>query len=107
MNSITDLLDLEDTDITITDIQIQGQTKTLFLESKPVAHYCPSCGYKMHSLAKPSVQAVFPAAKVHFTRFFTKSSSTRVSASKIEDRFEMAFVFLLTEPFTSASLCPF
>lgn len=24
MNSITDLLDLEDTDITITDIQIQG-----------------------------------------------------------------------------------
>ena len=49
MNSITDLLDLEDADITITDIQIQGQTKTLFLESKPVAHYCPSCGYKMHS----------------------------------------------------------
>ena len=31
MNSITDLLDLEDTDITITDIQIQGQIKTLFL----------------------------------------------------------------------------
>ena len=49
MNSITDLLDLEDADITITDIQILGQTKTLFLESKPVAHYCPSCGYKMHS----------------------------------------------------------
>ena len=49
MNSITDLLDLEDTDITITDIQIQGQIKTLFLESAPVAHFCPSCGYKMHS----------------------------------------------------------
>lgn len=49
MNSITDLLDLEDTDITISDIQIQGQTKTIFLESKPVAHFCPSCGYKMHS----------------------------------------------------------
>ena len=49
MNSITDLLDLEDADITITDIQILGQTKTLFLESQPVAHYCPSCGYKMHS----------------------------------------------------------
>lgn len=29
MNSITDLLDLEDTDITITDIQIQGQTIAL------------------------------------------------------------------------------
>ena len=49
MNSITNLLDLEDADITITDIQIQGQTKTIFLESKPVAHFCPSCGYKMHS----------------------------------------------------------
>ena len=49
MNSITDLLDLEDTDITIRDIQIQGQTKTLVLESKPVAHFCPACGYKMHS----------------------------------------------------------
>lgn len=41
--------DLEDTDITISDIQIQGQTKTLYLESKPIAHFCPSCGYKMHS----------------------------------------------------------
>ena len=39
MNSITDLLDFEDTDITISDIQIQGLTKTLFLESKPVAHF--------------------------------------------------------------------
>lgn len=49
MNSITDLLDLEDTDIIISDIQIQGQTKTLTLETPPVAHYCPSCGYRMHS----------------------------------------------------------
>lgn len=49
MNSITDLLDLEDIDLTISDIQIQGQTKNLFLESKPVAHFCPSCGYKIHS----------------------------------------------------------
>ena len=33
MNSITNLLDLEDTDIKITDIQIQGQTKTLTLST--------------------------------------------------------------------------
>ncbi len=46
MNSITDLFDLEDADITVTAIQIQGQTKTLFLESAPVTHFCPSCGYK-------------------------------------------------------------
>ena len=49
MNSITDLLDLEDTDITITDIQIQGQTKTLTLETPPLAHFCPICGFRMHS----------------------------------------------------------
>lgn len=49
MNSITDLLDLEDSDIIISDIQIHGQTKTITLETPPVAHYCPSCGYRMHS----------------------------------------------------------
>lgn len=49
MNSITDLLDLEDTNIIISDIQIQGQTKTITLETPPTAHFCPSCGYRMHS----------------------------------------------------------
>lgn len=49
MNSITDLLDLEDTDIIITDIKIEGQTKILTLETPPTAHFCPSCGFKMHS----------------------------------------------------------
>ncbi len=33
MNSITDLLDLEDSDIIISDISIQGQTKTITLET--------------------------------------------------------------------------
>jgi transposase len=49
MNSITQLLDLEDSDIIISDIQIQGQTKTLTLETRPSAHFCPSCGFRMHS----------------------------------------------------------
>ena len=49
MNSITDLLDLEDTDIFIIDIQIQGQTKTITFETSPTAHFCPSCGFRMHS----------------------------------------------------------
>lgn len=49
MNSITQLLDLEDSDIIISDIQIQGQTKTLTLETPPSVHFCPSCGYRMHS----------------------------------------------------------
>lgn len=49
MNSITELLNLEDTDITITDISIQGTSKTLTLETRPSLHFCPSCGFKMHS----------------------------------------------------------
>lgn len=49
MNHITDLLDLEDTDVIISDIRIQGQTKTITLETPPTAHFCPSCGYRMHS----------------------------------------------------------
>ena len=32
MNSITDLLDLEDTDVIISDIQIHGQTKPSLLK---------------------------------------------------------------------------
>ena len=48
MNSITELLDLEDTDIIVSDIQIQGQTKTLVLETPPVEHFCPLCRYRMH-----------------------------------------------------------
>ncbi len=49
MYSITDFLDLEDTDVIISDIQIQGQSKTITLETPPSAHYCPSCGYRMYS----------------------------------------------------------
>lgn len=49
MNNITDLLDLEDTDVIISDIRIQGQTKTITLETPPILHFCPSCGYRMHS----------------------------------------------------------
>ena len=48
MNSITDLLDLEDGDLCITETQIQGQTKTITIETIPVAHYCPNCGYRMY-----------------------------------------------------------
>ena len=49
MNSITELLDLEDLNIIISDITIQGTTKTLTLETKPSTHFCPACGFKMHS----------------------------------------------------------
>ena len=49
MNSITELLNLEDSEIFISDISIQGTTKTLTLETKLYSHYCPSCGFRMHS----------------------------------------------------------
>lgn len=49
MNRITKLLDLEDSDVFISDITIQGTTKFLTLETKLCAHHCPSCGFKMHS----------------------------------------------------------
>lgn len=49
MNNITELLDLEDTDLIISDVSVQGITKTLTLETKPFPHFCPSCGFKMHS----------------------------------------------------------
>ena len=35
MNSITDLLDLEDSDIIISDISIQGTNKNITLETRP------------------------------------------------------------------------
>ena len=49
MNSITELLDLEDVDISITDIRIEGRKKYLSLETKLEAHFCPCCGFKMYS----------------------------------------------------------
>ena len=49
MNNITDLLDLEDSDIKISDVIVEGQTKTLIIETPPVASYCPVCGFRMHS----------------------------------------------------------
>ena len=49
MNSITELLDLEDADITITDISINGTRKILTLETVPTIHFCPVCDFRMHS----------------------------------------------------------
>lgn len=49
MNRITELLDLEDADIFISDISIEGTRKTLTVETHPSIHYCPICGFRMHS----------------------------------------------------------
>lgn len=49
MNSITELLDLEDSDIIISDIRVEGTRKFITLETKLSVHFCPSCGFRMHS----------------------------------------------------------
>ena len=49
MNSITDLLDLEDNDVTITDITVEGSTKLITLETSAKQSFCPLCGFRMHS----------------------------------------------------------
>lgn len=49
MNSITELLNLEDADIFISDITIDDHKKILTLETRPETHFCPLCGFKMHS----------------------------------------------------------
>ncbi len=49
MNSITELLDLEDSEIFISDTIIDGTKKTLVLETHSCSTFCPCCGFKMHS----------------------------------------------------------
>lgn len=49
MNSITELLDLEDSEIFISDIQVEGTRKQITLETRLLPHFCPSCGFRMYS----------------------------------------------------------
>ena len=49
MNSIIKLLDLEDTEIFVSDIKVEGTQKLVTLETKVSPHYCPCCGFRMHS----------------------------------------------------------
>ncbi len=49
MNSIIKLLDLEDTDIIVSNIKVEGTQKFITLETAVTPHYCPSCGFRMHS----------------------------------------------------------
>lgn len=49
MNSITKLLNIEDSNLRVTDISIEGSQKTITLETLRTAHYCPACGFRMYS----------------------------------------------------------
>ncbi len=49
MNTITELLNLEDADLKILDVQIEGSKKIITLATTPSIHFCPHCDYRMHS----------------------------------------------------------
>ena len=49
MNSITELLNLEDNNLIVSDISIEDGNKIITLETLPTAHYCPACGFRMYS----------------------------------------------------------
>lgn len=49
MNDIIKLLDLEDSNIIVTNVGIIDRCKILTLETPPDIRFCPLCGYRMHS----------------------------------------------------------
>lgn len=49
MNSITDLLELEDEDVIVTIGSDSGPDKIIIVETQPKAHYCPVCTFRMCS----------------------------------------------------------
>lgn len=49
MDDIIKLLDLEDSNIFISNTQIIDRCKILTLETYPEVHFCPICGFRMHS----------------------------------------------------------
>ena len=65
MNSIIQLLDLEDADVIISDIRIQGSQKILTLETAPTVHFCPACGFKMHQTHVPEHSSFLRCALKH------------------------------------------
>lgn len=66
MNSITELLNLEDSDIFISNISIHGSTKFLTLETKLFTHFCPACGFRMHSRGIKNRTVKHPILQDHY-----------------------------------------
>lgn len=49
MNTITDLLNLEDSQIVVEEVLLEGGVKTLVLGTPASIHFCPLCSFRMHS----------------------------------------------------------
>lgn len=68
---ILSLLNLEDEDICITDISVSDHHKYITIETKPEAHFCPLCNYRMYSkglrrrtINHPILQDTYPLSLV-------------------------------------------
>ena len=66
MNTITDLLDLEDPDIFISDIIIEDGVKTITVETRPSVRFCPVCGFRMHSRGIKKRKINHPVLQDHY-----------------------------------------
>ena len=51
-NDIMKFLNIEDKDIIISKILIDGNTKEIYLEKTLKVEYCPACSSRMHSKGK-------------------------------------------------------
>ncbi len=51
-NDSINLVNIEDKDIMITNISIEGNTKKIYIEKVLKVEYCPNCSSRMHSKGK-------------------------------------------------------
>lgn len=71
MNSITELLNLEDENLITSDISIEGTSKKITLKALPVPRYCPACGFRMHSKVSRHVRLNIPSCKTTTNLFLS------------------------------------
>lgn len=68
MNSIAELLDPEDSDIFISENLIEGDQKTIVLETHPEPRFCPSWELRMHSRGIKSRKVSHPILQDSYNR---------------------------------------
>ncbi len=66
LNSIIELLDLEDPEIIVSDTTTEGDLKTVTLETRPSQHFCPKCDFRMHSRGIKQRKINHPVMQDHY-----------------------------------------
>ena len=59
MNTITELLNLEDSNILISDVKIEGSRKIFTVETPASLHFCPLCDFRMHYQVASTTLALY------------------------------------------------